>query len=116
MATPVCTVTADDVIAWGKITDVDTVRRAILNDIIAAVWAVVMETSVEWGESDEDVEDRLAATEQGVVMMAFRVWTRKGSPEGAAGFGRDQSLIRVVRSDPDVEFFLGPWSLDEIPV
>lgn len=116
MAAPVATITPQDVFDWGKVKDVTPDRTAEMQGVINAVWAVIIETTLDWGESDEDIDERLAATEQAAVMMSFRVWARKGSPEGAAGFGRDNSLIRVARTDPDVEFFLSPWSLDDIPV
>jgi hypothetical protein len=118
MSTPTFTVTAEDVFAKFKIPDASDARLEIMTDIITGIVGVVVETSIEWPDDtdDEAYARRLAATEQGIEYMANRVWARIGSPEGAAGFGADRALIRVARTDPDVEFFLGPWSNTDVPV
>ena len=116
MTTPSFTVTAEDVFTRYGIKDQSEARLAEMTSIIAGIVGVINETTLDWPTDPDDHPGRLAATEEAIFLMAHRVWARKGSPEGAAGFSGTGELIRVTRSDPDVEFFLHPWSNDEIPV
>jgi len=37
-----------------------------------------------------------------VIMMAARLYARRRSPEGVAGFGAEGLTVRVLASDPDI--------------
>lgn len=37
-----------------------------------------------------------------VIMMAARLYSRRRSPEGVAGFGSEGVMVRVLASDPDI--------------
>lgn len=116
MTAPAFTVTGDDVFARYGIKDASEDRIDDMDSIIAGIVGVINETTLDWPTDPDDHPGRLAATEEAIFLMAHRVWARKGSPQGAAGFSGTGELIRVVRSDPDVEFFLHPWSNDDVPV
>jgi hypothetical protein len=116
MPSPTYEVTAEDVFARYKLKEPSEARLAVMTQMLAGIVAVIDETTVDWPDDEDEWPARQAATEEAIRLMAHRVWARGGSPEGAAGFGRDQSLIRVARTDPDVEFFLHPWSLGDLPV
>lgn len=45
---------------------------------------------------------------QATLLVAARLYRRKGSPEGVAGFG-DLGVVRVARVDPDVEALLSDF-------
>lgn len=104
------TVTVDEVASWGKIKDVGAEgdpRYDELAAVLAGVIAVVDEKSLDWDDPPDTA--RQAAVNRGVAIMCHRVWTRKDSPHGALGFGAQGDLIRILQTDPDVRFFLGPW-------
>jgi hypothetical protein len=42
------------------------------------------------------------------ILLTARLWRRKDSPEGVAGFG-DSGVIRVGRYDPDYDSLIGPY-------
>jgi len=47
---------------------------------------------------------------QATLLTAARLFRRKGSPEGVAGFS-DMGVVRVGRADPDVQALLAPFML-----
>lgn len=47
------------------------------------------------------------------LLRAARLYRRKGSPEGVAGFG-DFGVVRVGRNDPDYEALIAPYIADEM--
>lgn len=116
MTAPAFTVTGEDVFDRYGLKDPSEDRLADMDSIIAGIVGVINETTLDWPTDPDDHPGRLDATEEAIFLMAHRVWTRKGSPEGAAGFSGNGDVIRVVRTDPDVEFFLSPWSNEDIPV
>lgn len=115
MAVPEFTVTAEEVFARFKLADPSEERLAVMTGIINGIVAVVEETTIPWPADDSLWPGRLAAMENAVELCAHRIWSREGAPLGAIGFGRDQSVVRVSSTDPDVRYFLAPWSLDDVP-
>lgn len=109
------TVTVAEVARWGKIKDIGVSgddRYDELEGVLAGVTAVVNERSLDWEDPPDTA--RQAAVNRGVAIMCHRVWTRKDSPHGAVGFGSQGDLIRILQTDPDVKFFLGPWLIPGI--
>jgi hypothetical protein len=39
---------------------------------------------------------------EAILMIASRLYKRRQSPEGVAGFGGEGAVVRIVASDPDV--------------
>lgn len=50
-----------------------------------------------WNESE---------VQQAVLMLANRLYKRRQSPEGTAGFGADGLVVRIMANDPDVKALL----------
>lgn len=55
------------------------------------------------------VERRVYATsvgldevEEAILLLAARLYKRRQSPEGAAGFGGEGVVVRILSSDPDI--------------
>lgn len=55
------------------------------------------------------VEGRVYATsvgsdecEEAILLLASRLYKRRQSPEGAAGFGGEGVVVRILASDPDI--------------
>jgi hypothetical protein len=44
-------------------------------------------------------------TQEAIVLLASRLYKRRNSPEGVAGWG-DLGVIRIVASDPDIALLL----------
>jgi len=42
----------------------------------------------------------------GTLMLAARLYSRRRSPEGVAGFGSEGVLVRVLATDPDIRSLL----------
>jgi len=100
-----------DVFDWGDIPSITSQDRRW--DLMAMVLAAVVEhVDTRFGpweldeESDEPIRPK--AVELAIVMQAFRLWKRRSTPEGVAGFG-DMGVVRVSRLDPDVEELLAPY-------
>ncbi|HVV25255.1 MAG TPA: hypothetical protein VHF06_37840 [Pseudonocardiaceae bacterium] len=51
-----------------------------------------------------------SAISQATLLRAHRLYARRGTPEGVAGFG-DQGVVRVGRYDPDYDALIGPYTL-----
>lgn len=47
------------------------------------------------------------------ILLAVRLFRRKDSPEGVAGFG-DMGVVRVGRFDPDYDNLIGPYVRPEV--
>lgn len=62
-----------------------------------------VEVTARWGWASVPADVKLAALIQGA-----RLWKRKDSPEGVAGFG-EFGVVRVNRIDPDVADLLRPY-------
>ncbi len=52
-----------------------------------------------------DAQDELAVDEA-VLLLASRLWKRRQSPEGTAGFGGDGVVVRILARDPDIDKLL----------
>lgn len=52
-----------------------------------------------------------AAIKEACLLRAARLYRRKASPEGVAGFG-DLGVVRVSRNDPDYESLIAPYVLE----
>jgi gp6-like head-tail connector protein len=46
-----------------------------------------------------------------IIMTASRLYARRRSPEGVAGFAADGLVVRIIVQDPDI-FRLVEWHLD----
>lgn len=82
-----------------KGTEVDA-RLAHCLDV-AAAWVedrVYLEPDASHGRRHPEVTEA-------ILLMASRLYARRNSPEGVAGWG-DLGMIRVIARDPDVEALL----------
>lgn len=95
--------------------DVDDVLPAVgavnsedhpeLNACLAAAIDWVTQRSVSFeGDAGLEIPD---AAHRAVVMLATRLFKRRESPEGVAGWG-DMGAVRVMTVDPDIENLLAP--------
>jgi len=93
-----------------------------------ATSAASVAVQLTWSDADAANPDRLAtlaptvaavnefvalhartgpySTALGATMLAARLWRRRNSPEGVAGFATD-SPVYVQRNDPDIGMLLG---------
>ncbi len=65
------------------------------------------------GTARSHIEGRIYATSQGadgveeaILILANRLWKRRMSPEGTAGFGGEGVVVRIMNSDPDIRALL----------
>lgn len=65
---------------------------------VTAVWG--------WPTVPNEIKDA-------TLLRAARLYRRRSSPEGVAGFG-DMGVVRVSRLDPDYEALIAPYILDEM--
>lgn len=94
-------VTVDDVANWLGITVRGPVVDGVLSSVLNAVVANVGPRLGSW------VPDPWPAdVDEAIVMQSARIYKRRNSPEGVAGFG-DLGVVRVVALDPDVESMIG---------
>lgn len=96
------TITTTDVQKWvtrAAIADPTDPRAVIIAEVVPAVVAFINEETTVTGGVWSD-RQRLAA-----LMLAGRLYKRKASPEGVAGFG-DLGVVRVLADDPDVSLLL----------
>lgn len=54
---------------------------------------------------DADPATRHPEVTEAILMLAHRLYTRRNSPEGVAGWG-DLGVVRVLASDPDIRALL----------
>jgi hypothetical protein len=99
------TVTATDVAGWSGVQmhELTTVEQDRLEATLAAVTAHVEHHCLPALELA-----RGADFDQAVIMQTARLWKRRGSPEGVAGFG-DLGTVYVTRLDHDVARLLEPY-------
>lgn len=62
----------------------------------ASTW--VCKRVIDGHELNPDVQ-------QAILLLSARLWKRRQSPEGVAGWG-DLGVIRILRSDPDITSLL----------
>lgn len=94
--------TADDLTAWLKL-ESDPSEEA------QAVYEVAIETAIEYIESrvtlpegtTDDTYPVWAATS--ILLAAARLQARSDAVQGTTGFGSDGAVMRLLRSDPDIE-------------
>lgn len=46
------------------------------------------------------------AVEEAILLLANRLYKRRQSPEGTAGFGGEGVVVRILNSDPDIRALL----------
>jgi len=78
----------DDVLGW----DLAAASRVVQQRVTVDAWAT------------DDVQ-------MAVLMTAARLFARRRSPEGVAGFASDGLVVRIVTTDPDIRTLL-EWALD----
>ena len=61
-----------------------------------------LSTSTSWAE-DRAMPDQVASNEvqEAILLMASRLYKRRQSPEGVAGWD-DLGVVRIVANDPDI--------------
>lgn len=88
--------------AIGKVNAVDEVE--VEKCLAAAIdWVTARSVSFEV-DAGLEIPD---AVYRAVTMLAARLFKRRESPEGVAGFG-DMGAVRVMTVDPDIENLLAP--------
>jgi hypothetical protein len=82
-----------------NVSDADEIQRCL----DAAVAYLTYRCAITLDESDVPIvtDD----VRRACVMLTARLFSRRNSPEGAAGFG-DFGVVRVTRIDPDIEAML----------
>lgn len=71
-------------------------------------WQPRVRVTAQWGWPA--IPDAIS---QAALILATRLFRRKGSPEGVAGFG-DMGVVRLTRTDPDVAALLQPFMIPGI--
>lgn len=105
-------VTADDVMAWGRIDrPLSETEKAIVDQIVAAETGIIVAACVPLDDNDEDREVQAAAMRQAVLMQSFRTLQRRATPEGLVGGFEQVQPGRVSRVDPDVERLIARWDI-----
>jgi hypothetical protein len=77
---------------------VSNVSNTLLQRALDAATSWVRERVMECTFDDDEVQEA-------IVLLASRLYKRRQSPEGVAGWG-DLGVIRVLASDPDIERLL----------
>lgn len=95
-------ITIDDVAAWLGITTRNAAIDSMMQRCLDAVVSNVADRIGSWVP-----EPWPSNVETAVLMQSARVYKRRSSPEGVAGFG-DLGVVRVTLLDPDVVDLLGP--------
>ena len=67
----------------------------LLDDALAVAQEWVYERTMRCDWDHPDVQ-------QAILMLAARLFQRRRSPEGTAGFGAEGIVVRVLASDPDI--------------
>jgi hypothetical protein len=86
----------------GRQTGVDA-NRAALARTAAARWVERARPDLVDAFTEDLVDDDIIL---GAAMLAARLYSRKGSPDGLAGYS-EFGAARISRSDPDIERLLG---------
>jgi hypothetical protein len=72
-------------------------------------WALTVATAwVDdrvYANPDQVPGERHAEVVEAILILASRLYARRNSPEGVAGWG-DLGVVRIVASDPDIESLL----------
>jgi len=95
--------TVDDVAAWAGISQRSTTVDDLLTQCLDATVAAVGARLGPWAP----ITDWSPTVYQAVLMQSARLYKRRSSPEGVAGFG-DLGIVRVTTFDPDIEAMLNP--------
>jgi hypothetical protein len=107
-------VTIDDLAAWLNITVRGESIDALLTECLDAATTAIGARLGAWVPITWP-----SNVEQAVLMQGAKLYKRRNSPEGYAGFG-DMGVVRVTALDPDVETMLGPdlafWFGGALPV
>lgn len=56
-------------------------------------WVYERTMEIEWGHPD---------VQEAILLLASRLYKRRQSPEGVAGFNSEGIVVRITRVDPDV--------------
>jgi hypothetical protein len=103
--------------SWTAVTDYETGpdNAIAMGDAITTLlrpwqpWTVWrngrVRVTAHWGWPQ--VPDQIT---QATLLRAHRIYSRRGSPEGVAGFG-DMGVVRVGRYDPDYDSLIAPYVL-----
>lgn len=89
--------------------DLDALRRyvgaASTNDDV--LLQERLDTARAWVESRiMPAKVGVDEAEEAILLLASRLYKRRQSPEGAAGFGGEGIVVRVVANDPDIKALL----------
>lgn len=107
---PELTATTGDVRDWGGKTIAGVSDRELQRVLTAAIRGVQLRVE-DWRTwTDEDI----TTMNQAVIMQTARLWSRKSSPNGVAGFGGDGAVVRFSRFDPDIDSMLQPFVIPGI--
>jgi hypothetical protein len=94
--------------------DLDALRASI--GTVTAASTTVLQRSLDASTSwvrDHVMDCRFDDPEvqEAIILMASRLYKRRQSPEGVAGFG-ELGVIRIISRDPDIELLLGhKWDM-----
>ena len=64
---------------------------------VATEWVYERTYETEWGHPD---------VQEAILLLASRLYKRRQSPEGVAGFTGEGAFIRILAADPDVRVLL----------
>ena len=88
---------------------VTNLNATVLERALAAATSWVRERVMECTYDDAEVQEA-------IVLLASRLYKRRQSPEGVAGWG-DLGVIRILAHDPDIEALLEQkWDMSQAGV
>jgi hypothetical protein len=102
--------TVEDVKNWGDLDTGGVVVPAILDRVFAAT---IVFLQSRYALLPADLEDWEEDANLGLIMQAARLYKRRRSPEGVAGFA-EFGVVRVSRVDPDVAELLKPYYVPRV--
>lgn len=103
-------VTATDVVEWGSLDTGGVGGTPLVQRVVDAV-TLFIKGRYELLDADEALWG--ADAQLAVIMQAARLYKRRRSPEGVAGFG-EMGVVRISRIDPDVAELLAAYHVPSI--
>lgn len=108
------TVTVPDVVEWANLKSTTPAADRSLQRCLDAVTVhFTNHYDNKPNDNSSDPDDWTADIDLAVIMQTFRLYKRRGSPEGVAGFD-DLGIITITRFDPDIAKLLDDYMLPAI--